>query len=256
MPGSHLSFVVVALFASALWLAPSEAQASSKPGGKGARIARVVSPRPCSKRAVEVVAGKESATFALAKCDGSASPEGVDQISLLARPSGMARPKESLTALGKVRGSELAPGIRRVDPRLVEKLELVADHFHKTGQLAHIVLAPGASSSQPSGSHRGMARSMDFRIESVTGEALASFCKTLPDAACESSPRGTFVRLELRGSDVGHVADAGLAAPSERTPATPGLAPVESGGKLAPLPGMDRPATAGSLKTSDSQRFL
>jgi hypothetical protein len=161
-----------------------------------------------------------------------------------------------LTALGKVRGPELAPGIRRVDPRLVEKLELVADHFHKTGQPAHIVLAPGASFSQPTGSHRSMARSIDFRIESVSGEALASFCKTLPDAACESSPRGTFVRLELRSSDAGHAADGGPAASTERTPSTPALAPAEPGGKLAPLPGMDRPATAGSLKTGDSQRFL
>jgi hypothetical protein len=90
----------------------------------------------------------------------------------------------------------------------------------------------------------------------VTGEALASFCKTLPDAACESSPRGTFVRLELRGAEVGHVAEAGPPAPAERSPSAPAMAPAESGAKLAPLPGMDRPAAAGSLKTSDSQRFL
>lgn len=256
MFGSHSPLVSIALFATTVWLAPSVAQASPKPQGEHSRVARVVRPRPCSKRAVEVVAGKESATVALARCDGSASPEGVDQVSLLVRPSGIARPKESLATLSKVRGPELAPGIRRVDPRLVERLELVADHFHKSGQSPRILLAPVAPSSQSTGGRRGTTHSLDFRMESVTGEALASFCKTLPDATCESSPHGTFVRLELRGSGVAHVADADPLAPTpERSTATPLMMPAQSGGKLAPLPAMSRPA-AGSLNTSDSRRFL
>ncbi len=253
MFGSHSSLVAVSLTALALWLTPSSAQAAPK-HRKGARTARVVSEHPCSKRAIEIIAGKESATFALAKCDGSASPEGVDQISLLARPSGVSRPKESLAALGKTHGAELAPGIRRLDPRLVEKLELVVDQFRKAGQAEHMVLAPSASASQPSGGRHAMARTLDFRIEGVPGEAIAAFCKTLPDAACGSSPRGAFIRMELRGSGIGHAMDPDPAAPPQGSSMAAAPPSAEPHGKLAPLP--DRPAAASMVKPADSEHFL
>jgi hypothetical protein len=256
MLGSHSSIAALTLAALTTCLTATPAQASPKQGTKSPRIARVVPQRPCSKRAVEVIAGKESATFALAKCDGSASPEGVDQISLLARPSGVSRPKEPLSVLGKVRGSELAAGIRRVDPRLVERLELVVDHFRKGGQPEHIVLAPGAASSSASAGHRGLARSLDFRVDGVTGEALASFCKTLPETACTSSPRGPMVRMEVR-SVASRVADVDPPA----QPSQPGSVTTEpvyggSGGKLAPLPASDHPAAVGAVKPGDDSRFL
>jgi hypothetical protein len=255
MFGSHSSLVAVSLTALALWLTPSPAQAAQK-HRRGARTARVVSEHPCSKPAVEIMAGKESATFALAKCDGSASPEGVDQISLLARPSGVSRPKESLAALGKTRGAELAPGIRRLDPRLVEKLELVVDQFRKVGQAEHMVLAPGVSASQPSGGRRSMARTLDFRIEGVSGEALGAFCKTLPDAACKSSSRSAFVRMELRGSGIGHAVDADPAVPPQGSGVAAAPPSTEPRGKLAPLPDADRPAAASMVKPADSEHFL
>src|SRR5580658_2081134 len=159
----NTSILSASLTALVLSLTPSAAHASPKHATRSSRVARVVAPRPCSKRPVEVVAGKESATFALAKCDGSADPDGVDQLSLLARPAGTSKPKESLTALTKSRGPELAPGILRVDPRLVERLELVADQFRKAGEHEHIVLGSVAGRSEP-GSHPGMVRSLDFRI--------------------------------------------------------------------------------------------
>jgi hypothetical protein len=256
MFGSFSSSVAVSLAALALCLAPSVAQASPKQGVKSSRVARVAKERPCSKRVVEVVSGKESATFALAKCDGSASAEGVDQISLLARPSGVSRPKESLAALGKAHGSELAPGIRRVDTRVVERLELVVDQFRKTGQAERIVLAPSTPSPRVSSTRRGMARALDFRIEGVTGEALASYCKTLRDTACDPSPRATFVRMALRGSAAAHLTD--VDAPADSTPpshAVTAPVPSESAAKLAPLPAADHPA-ASMLKPAEPQRFF
>jgi hypothetical protein len=257
MFGSHSTLVAVSVTALAIWLTPSAAQAAPK-HRRGARTAHVVSQHPCSKGPVDVVAGKESRTFALAKCDGTASPEGVDQISILARPSGVSRPKESLTALGKTHGAELAPGIRRVDPRLVENLELVVDQFRKPGQAERMVLAPlapNASASQPSGGHRTTAKTMDFRIEGVTGEAIAAFCKTLPDAACGASPRGTFVRMEVRSSSTAHVVDAD---PSTQQPGSATTAPpsAEPRGKLAPLPDANRAAAASMVKPAEPEHFL
>jgi hypothetical protein len=253
MFGSHSSLVAVSVTALALWLTPSAAQAAPK--HRRVRTARVVSEHPCSKAAVEVVAGKESRTFAFAKCDGTASPEGVDEISLLARPSGVSRPKESMASLGKTHGAELAPGIRRVDPRLVEKLELVVDQFRKPGQAEHMVLAPGASVSPSSGGHRTMAKTIDFRIQGVTGEAVAAFCKTLPDAACGSSPRGAFVRMEVRGAGNAHVVDAD---PSAQQPGPAPAAPpsTEPRGKLIPLPDANRAAAASMIKPADPEHFL
>jgi hypothetical protein len=266
MLGSNSSLVAVSLTALALLVTPAEAQASPKHRAKGARVARVVSQHPCSKRPVEVISGKESATFALAKCDGTASPEGVDQISLLARPSGVARPKEPLAVLASTHGVELAPGIRRLDPRLVEKLELVVDQFRKAGRSEHLVLAPGVSSSPASGSHRGMARTIDFRIQGVKGDAIASFCKTVPDAACGSSPHGPFVRMELRDIGANSATDADPAAPVQPGSATAAPGTTVAGGRLAPLPSSDRPAAerpsadhpaaASMLKPAESEHFL
>lgn len=252
MFGSHSSLVAVSVTALALWLTPSAAQAAPK--HRRARTARVVSEHPCSKGAVEVVAGKESRTFALAKCDGTATPEGVDEISLLTRPSGVSRPKESLASLGKTHGAELAPGIRRVDPRLVEKLELVVDQFRKPGQAEHMVLAPSASAS-PAG-RRSTAKTIDFRIEGVTGEAVTAFCKTLPDAACGSSPRGAFVRMEVRGAGTSHVVDADRSTqqPGSSAPAAPPS--TEPRGKLSPLPDANRAAAASMIKPADAEHFL
>jgi hypothetical protein len=252
----NTSILSASLTALVLSLTPSAAHASPKHATRSSRVARVVAPRPCSKRPVEVVAGKESATFALAKCDGSADPDGVDQLSLLARPAGTSKPKESLTALAKSRGPELAPGILRVDPRLVERLELVADQFRKAGEHEHIVLGSVAGRSEP-GSHPGMVRSLDFRIGGVKGEAVASFCKTLPDTTCGPSGKRAFLRMELRGATAADVGDA-----EPKVSPQPGADPAaparsETGRTLAPLPEANRPAAASMVKPApESERFF
>jgi len=257
MFGSQSSIVAVSFVALALSLVPSRAEASpAKHAGKVSRVARVVKVHACSKRPVEVVAGKESATFALAKCDGSASPEGVDEISLLARPSSVSRPKEPLSTLGKVHGPDLAPGIKRVDPRLVETLELVADHFRKAGEAEHIVL--GQASAHASVSGRAAGRELDFRIQGVTGESVAAFCKTLPDADCSYTRRASVVRMEM------HHGEEHTAAPTDVDPVTPAppaaattsTSRQEPRGKLSPLPAAEHPVSASAVKPAEPQRFL
>ena len=109
---------------------------SDTSAGAGATMTSSGRGHVCLKSPVEVVAGNESATIALTQCDGSPAPLAVDELSILARPGGTPKPKQSLDSLARSHGSELAPGIRRLDARLVEHLELVAEHFAQTSRNA------------------------------------------------------------------------------------------------------------------------
>ena len=186
-----------------LVLAPSLASASShsEHPGKVRRTARALDSHPCSKPAVEVVAGSESATFPLERCDGEPIPASIDKLSILARPAGAAKPKEPLT--GKPHGAEVAPGIRRIDARLAERLELVADHFRKEGEPTRIVLV--APKSRSAGSYHASGRALDFRIEGADNDAVVAFCKTVQDTGCGYYPNGGFVHMDVRDAGAGHV---------------------------------------------------
>ena len=207
MLGSPLPIAAFSLVSMSLALTPTVAGAShrSKHSPRLAHVAQSIERQMCVKAPVEVVVGTESATFALAKCDGTAIAGGIDQLSVLARPATAPKPTEPISALGKVRGPELAPGIRRIDSRLVERLELAVDHFRKEGQLARVVVFSGYR-PRNSGSYHGAARALDFRIEGVKNEALVTYCKTLGDTGCGYYPNGPFVHMDVRDHGAGHVA--------------------------------------------------
>ena len=196
---SFTAFSVSALFV----LVPSIASASTPTShaGRVQRTARVDS-HSCAKPSVEVVAGSESATFPLERCDGEAIPASVDKLSILARPAGTAKPKEPLA--GKPHGSEVAPGIRRIDARLAERIELVADHFRKEGEPTRIVLV--APKSRSAGSYHASGRAIDFRVEGADNGAVIAFCKTVQDTGCGYYPNGGFVHMDVRDTGAGHVA--------------------------------------------------
>jgi hypothetical protein len=194
--GSRPSFLAFSVSALVLVLAPSLASAKVR------RTARALDSRPCSKPSVEVVAGSESATFPLERCDGAVIPASIDKLSILARPTGVTKPKEPLT--GKPHGAEVAPGIRRMDARLAERLEIVADHFRKEGESMRIVLV--APKSRTAGSYHASGRAIDFRIEGVDNDAVAALCKTVPDTGCGFYPNGGFVHMDVRDAGAGHVA--------------------------------------------------
>jgi hypothetical protein len=176
------------------------------------RTARVDESHACAKPAIEVVAGIESATFPLERCDGEAIQASLDKLSILARPASAAKPKEPLAAV-KTRGAEIAPGIRRLDARVAERLELVADHFRKEGQLLRIMLA--APKSRSAGSYHASGRAIDFRIDGVDNEALAAFCKSMHDTGCGYYPNGGFVHLDVRDAGAGHVSWIDVSRPGE-----------------------------------------
>ena len=108
MPLSHTSFGAFHLTFLALALGPATASAASS----HARSTAPSAPKTCTKAPVEIVAGSESTKIALAKCDGSAVPASVAQLSALARPAA-------------------ATKTHKLDARVAERLEVVAEHFRK-----------------------------------------------------------------------------------------------------------------------------
>lgn len=175
---------VIPFAALALAFIPAVAGAASrtdakahKPGVRAhhlrqARATNEPRPRECVKAPIEVVAGAESAKLSLAKCDGAAAPAGIEQLSTLAR----------------------APGARRLDARLVERLELVVDHFRKGTEPTRLVLVSGFR-PRSAGSFHSTGRALDFRVDGVANDALVAFCKTLQDTGCGFYPNSRFIHV-------------------------------------------------------------
>jgi len=205
--------VVRSFVALALLLVPAVAIAAPPRHSRTARIQKAEH-KTCLKAAVEVVGAGESSTFSLARCDGAPAPLAIDQLSLLARPGNAPKPKVTIDVLARSRGTELAPGIRRIDPRLLERLETAIDHFRKPGQPAKVLLVSGYR-PRSSGSYHQSGRALDFRIDGVDNEALVAFCKTLPDTGCGYYPNSSFVHIDVRDAGAGHVAWIDISKPGE-----------------------------------------
>ncbi len=216
--------------------AKAPGKASTKPAAKSkpARTARVQKPEPrtCVKPAVAIESGSDTTTFALARCDGTPAPLAVEQLSILARPGSAAKPKQPLETLARSKGNDVAPGIRRVDPRLVERLELAVDHFRKPGDPAKIQLISGVR-PRSAGSYHQSGKALDFRIDGVTNEALVAFCKTLPDTGCGYYPNSLFVHMDVREHGAGHVSWIDVSKPGE-TPKYVSSWPLPKGEAVAP----------------------
>lgn len=231
-------FVLVGSFAPGAALA-------SPPSSEVRHASKAREAGPCAKPAVEVIAGAESATVSLSKCDGEPLASGVDQLSILARPGSAPKPSPS----AKAHGDEIAPGIRRLDDRLIERLQRTVDHFAKTGEVPRITLISGVR-PVGSGSYHSSGRAIDFRVEGTSNEALMAFCKTLPDTGCGYYPNDVFVHMDVRDHGAGHVAwtDAHRASASE-APAPPApAAPVPA---TAPA-GVPAPATVAAHVTASA----
>jgi Bacterial protein of unknown function (DUF882) len=219
--------------------------------------------KACMKAPVIVSAGREEERFVLAKCDGTPAPLAVEYLSLLARPASAQRPAEAVSELARSSGSELAPGIRRVDPRLLERLAIVAEHFGKKGKTTHVQLISGYRPTS-AGSYHSTARALDFRIEGAKNEDVVAFCKTLPDTGCGYYPNSLFVHMDVRDHGAGHVSWIDASGPGESPryvaewPAA-GDAPHDKKAResatavtrldreLPPLPPDEHPATAAAM---------
>jgi hypothetical protein len=174
---------------------------------------------PCLHAPVEVTRGDEQESLSLTKCDGSAAPLAVEKMSVLVRPGSAQKPAEPIAELAakadKTDASELAPGIKRIDTRLVERLQLMIDHFAKGGETPKMFVVSGYRPTSK-GSFHAMGRALDFRIEGVENTDLVAFCKTLDDTGCGFYPNSSFIHMDVRGAGTGHVAWIDASTPGEK----------------------------------------
>lgn len=190
---------------------PTDKTEKTEPKGKHAAATK----QPvCSKDPVEVIRGPEIEKFELTKCDGSIAPLAVEHLSILIRPGSAARPTTPIAELAKKKGQELAHGIRRVDPRLVERIQAVVDHFGKNGASPKLSIISGYRPTSV-GSMHSTGRAIDFRMEGVKNEDVVAFCKTLGDTGCGYYPNSSFVHLDVRDPGAGHVAWIDASGPGE-----------------------------------------
>lgn len=179
------------------------------------QVAPKVNLKPsCLRPSVTFVRGGEEEAFPLTRCDGSHAPLATERLSIMARASA-SKPAPPVSILAKTKGPILAPGIRRVDPRLVEQLQLVVDHFgSKTGKTARIHLVSGFRPSSD-GSYHQTGHALDVHVEGVANEALVDFCKTLTDVGCGYYPNSSFVHMDVREPGTGHVSWIDASGPGE-----------------------------------------
>jgi hypothetical protein len=174
--------------------------------------AKIAAKPPCMHEGVEFIRGQEAETFSLTRCDGSVAPLAVEKLSVLARPDSAAIPK-SIEALAKAKGPDIAPGVRRVDPGLVSRVEAITEHFSKAGPAKVSIISGYRPMS--SGSYHATAQALDMRIEGVPNEAVVEFCKTLSDTGCGYYPNSSFVHVDVRQPGTGHVAWIDASGPGE-----------------------------------------
>jgi len=190
------------------------AASMSGPGSKAKVHGKAAAAKPlCMHQGIEFVRGEEAQTFSLTRCDGSVAPLAVEKLSVLARPDSAAIPR-SVEALAKAKGPEIAPGIRRIDPGLVERIETIAEHFTAKGASAKVSVISGYR-PMSSGSYHATAQALDMRIEGVPNEAVVEFCKSLSDTGCGYYPNSSFVHVDVRQPGTGHVAWIDASGPGE-----------------------------------------
>lgn len=168
----------------------------------------------CEKAPVEFVRGPEVESFEIEKCDGTLMPAALERFSVLIRPGGAARPVAPASELAKKSGPDIAPGIRRVNPHLLERVQLVAEHFGKPGAPAKLFIISGYRPASV-GSMHSTGRAMDFRVDGVKNEDVVAFCKTINDTGCGYYPNSSFVHMDVRDPGTGHTAWIDASGPGE-----------------------------------------
>jgi hypothetical protein len=175
--------------------------------------AKVAPKGPCLHEAIEFVRGAEIDRFPMTQCDGSSAPLATERLSVLVRPESAARP-DSIADLALIKGQEIAPGVKRIDPGLLSRLQIIADHFAKPGMPERISIVSGYRPGS-TGSYHASAQALDFHLEGVPNDALVDFCKTLDNTGCGYYPNSSFVHVDVRPAGTGHVAWIDTSGPGE-----------------------------------------
>ncbi len=168
----------------------------------------------------------ESRKLSLTLCDGRPNLDVLDELSILARPKGVERPSRAAlrrfrrAAPAARRARFVAPGIARLHPGLLTRLQALAKRW--PGRAIQIV--SGYRPKARSTSRHRHARALDLRIEGVHRRFVARFARTLPETGVGYYPNSTFTHVDVRARSVYWVDRSG---PGERPDYGPWPPPAE-----------------------------
>ncbi len=196
------------------------------------RLLAVAKQRACPRwkapRAVTVLryAG-EAMRRPLTECDGAIPSDVIDELSVLARPPGAARPALPLPLEPTGEAGEWADEVRLLEPRLVWAVTEIARAFPGRA----IVLMSGYRRDGHSGQH-GKGRALDLYVQGVSNTDLYRVCRSLRDTGCGFYPKNVFVHIDTRPygtSRVGWVDISDPGAPSQYVDGWPDVLAPGSG---------------------------
>ena len=184
-------------------------------------------PRPCRRRPVTIVRfGGESDAFRLLDCDGSIRNDGLERLSVLARPPGVERPplpfpEEPTAAIP----GEWVDHIRQFPPRLALAVQRIADAF----PYKPIYIISGYRPGSGHGFHT-QGQAIDLFVMNVANERVYRLCRRMEDMGCGYYPNNKFVHIDTRPPGTGKAYWIDASAPGEPSRYVDSWPGVEKGG--------------------------
>lgn len=142
----------------------------------------------------------ESAELRLVRCDGSPNLESLDELSMLGRPTGTPRPSAEALAVFQAHAPEarrarfVSPGVHRLDPGLLPRLQALADEFGGKP----LAIVSGYRPHARRGSRHRVGRALDVQVEGVPRRAVALFARSLPETGVGYYPNSSFTHIDVR----------------------------------------------------------
>lgn len=181
----------------------------------------------CRRRSVSIVRfGGESDVFKLVNCDGSIRNDGLERLSILARPPGVERPAlpfpEEPTASTP---GEWLDQIYQLPPRLAFAIQRIAEAF----PYKPIYIISGYRPGSGHGFH-AQGHAIDLFVMNVPNERVYKFCRKMNDMGCGYYPNNKFVHVDARPPGTGKAYWIDTSAPGEPSHYVDSWPGVEKGG--------------------------
>lgn len=142
----------------------------------------------------------ESAELRLVSCDGSPNLESLDELSMLGRPTGTPRPSAEALAVFQTHAPEarrerfVSPGIHRLDPGLLVRLQALATEFDNQP----LAIVSGYRPHARRGSRHRVGRALDVQVQGVPRRTVALFARSLPETGVGYYPNSSFTHIDVR----------------------------------------------------------
>ena len=190
-----------------------EVAAKDAKGKKGKKGKKEAPKPPCLREAVHFERFEEKSSFSLLTCEGAPAPFAIERLSIMARPGGMPAPSEPIDVLAKRKGDVVAPGVKRLDAGLLERIQAVVEKLRPKAAANVSVISGYRPASK--GSLHAEGQAIDFSLAGSSNTELVEACKALDDTGCGFYPNSSFIHLDVRPKGAGHVSWIDASGPGE-----------------------------------------